>query len=470
MLSFLNSQEQQTHNTSRRAFIQAGVMGLTGLSLADLLRAEEQAGIGSSSKAIINVHLDGGPPHLDMIDLKPEAPLEIRGEFRPVATSVPGVSICELLPRMAAKADQFALIRSLVGSAGAHNAFQCQSGFRKKNMLSVGGRPALGSVVSRLKGSSQDLAPAFVDMMQGRGLVRNSARPGFLGPSHQPFRPDISELFDRKLEKGMQNELNRLGADHQVSLKLNPSLSIQRLENRTTLLSELDTIRRHVDSSGMMDAMDRFSQQAIGILTSGRLADAMDFSKEDPASLARYSLKASHSGLRSTTADGPDAVNKFLLARRLIEAGVRCVNISISDFDTHRNNFDRLRHLLPILDHGLTTLVTDLEERGMLNDVTIVAWGEFGRTPRINSKHGGRDHWPRVGPAILAGGGMRTGQVIGKTDRTASAVVQRPVHYKDIFSTLYHNLGINPHAETITDPQGRPQYLLDAGTRLMELT
>ena len=370
---------------------------------------------------------------------------------------------------MAANANQFAFVRSLVGSAGVHDAFQCQSGFRKKDMLSVGGRPALGSVLSKLKGSPQDRAPSFVDIMQGRGLVRNSARPGFLGPAHQPFRPDISELFQRELEKGMQGELKRLGTDHQVSLKLNPSLSIQRLENRTTLLSELDSIRRQVDASGMMDAMDRFSQQAVSILTSGRMADAMDFSKEDPASLARYTPSSRKADPRFYTTEGPDAVKKFLLARRLIEAGVRCVSISISDFDTHSSNFDRLRQILPIVDHGLTTLVTDLEERGMLDDVTIVAWGEFGRTPRINSKKGGRDHWPRVGPAILAGGGMRTGQVIGKTDRTASAVIQRPVDYKDVFATLYHNLGIDPHAVTLIDPRGRPQYLLDEGQRLTEL-
>ncbi|MFK7777896.1 MAG: DUF1501 domain-containing protein [Gimesia sp.] len=467
MLSFSCSQKQR----SRRSFIQAGALGLAGFSLANLLRAEAQSGVRSSNKAIINVHLDGGPPHMDMIDLKPEAPLEIRGEFQPIATNVSGIQICELLPRMAAQADQFAFIRTLVGSAGAHNAFQCQSGFRKKDMLSVGGRPALGSVIAKLESSPRDLAPPFIDIMQGRGLVRNSARPGFLGPSFQPFRPDLSDLFERQLEKGMQGELKRLGAGHQVSLKLNPALSLQRLENRTTLLSELDSIRRKVDASGMMDAMDRFSQQAVSILTSGHLADAMDLSKEDPAILARYSPAAqNNSGLRFRTSDGPDAIKKFLLARRLVEAGVRCVSISISDFDTHSNNFDRLRQLLPIVDHGLTTLVTDLKERGMLDDVTIVVWGEFGRTPRINSKNGGRDHWPRVGPAILAGGGLQTGQVIGKTDRTASAVVQRPVHYKDIFATLYHNLGIDPHTVTLTDPRGRPQYLLDEGKRLMELT
>jgi len=469
MLNFLGGKTQHCDGISRRRFLTAGAMGIGGLSLADLLRAEEAAGIRSSSKAIINVHLDGGPPHMDMIDLKPEAPAEIRGEFQPIATAVPGFQICELMPKLAQSAEKFAFIRSLVGSAGRHDAFQCQSGYSFKDLESIGGRPALGSVVAKLKGSPSDVAPPFIDLMQGRPLVRNSARPGFLGPTYQPFRPDISNMFKRELEDGMKKELAALGTDHSVSLTLNPDLSVGRLNNRTTLLASLDRIRREVDSSGMMEAMDRFTQQAVGILTSGRLADAMDLSKEDPKVLARYTPAAQKDAFRFYTSEGPQAVRKFLLARRLIEAGVRCVSISISDFDTHSKNFQRMRQLLPLVDHGLHTLVTDLEERGMLDDVTIVAWGEFGRTPRINSKEGGRDHWPRVGPAILAGGGMQLGQVIGSTDRTAAAVTSRPVQYKDVMATLYRNLGIDAHNVTITDPRGRPQYLLDTGDPLREL-
>ena len=162
-------------------------------------------------------------------------------------------------------------------------------------------------------------------------------------------------------------------------------------------------------------------------------------------------------------------VLKFLLARRLIDAGVRCVSLSISDFDTHSDNFPRLRHVLPIVDHGLSTLIADLEERGRLNDVTIVAWGEFGRTPRVDPKSGGRHHWPQVGPAILAGGGLRGGVALGETDRTASTAIARPVHYKEVFATIYHNLGIDPHRTALTDPQGRPQHLLDEGQPIREL-
>jgi hypothetical protein len=408
---------------------------------------------------------------MDLFDLKPEAPVEIRGEFAPIETTVPGIRICEHLPKLAGLAERFAFVRSLVGSTGQHNAFQCQSGFDEKDLASLGGRPAFGSVVARLKSSPADAAPPFVDLMQGRALVRNSARPGFLGPAYQPFRPDISQMFERQLEAGMKNELKAKGADHTIRLSLDGELSIDRIGSRRELLGSLDRLRHDVDASGMMDAMDRFSQQAVGILTSGRLAEALDFEREDPRTLARYtpSHDPGPNALKFTTAEGPHAAKKFLLARRMIEAGVRVVTISISDFDTHSANFPRMRHLLPIVDHGLWALVTDLEERGLLDEVAIVAWGEFGRTPRVDPKSGGRHHWPQVGPALLAGGGMRTGQVIGATDRTASVAVARPVSYQDILATLYRTLGIDARTTTIVDTRGRPQYLLDSGTPLAEL-
>lgn len=194
----------------------------------------------------------------------------------------------------------------------------------------------------------------------------------------------------------------------------------------------------------------------------------MDFQREDPGVLDRYTLQ-SRSGQPNYTSEGPESTRKFLLARRMIDAGARCVSISISDFDTHSDNFPRLKHLLPIVDHGLATLIMDLEDRNRLDDVTIVVWGEFGRTPRIDPKSGGRHHWPQVGPAILAGGGIRGGQVIGSTDRTASLATSRPVTYKDVFATVYHNLGIDPHRTSLIDPQGRPQHLLDEGTVIREL-
>lgn len=469
MLTIRNTSSLLGNSLSRRQFVSAGTAGFGGLTLASLLRSEAAAGTGSSNKAVINVHLDGGPPQMDMIDLKPDAPVEIRGEFQGIPTKIPGFQICELMPRMAATADKFAFVRSLVGSDGRHDAFQCQSGFAEKDLKSIGGRPAVGSVVSKLMSSPSDEAPSFVDLMQGRPQVRNSARPGFLGPTYQPFRPDISHLFERVLEEGMKRELEALGPIERVSLELSAELNGGRLSGRTALLSSLDKVRREVDGSGMMDAVDRFTQQAIGILTSGKLAEALDLEREDPRVLARYTPLGSADAHQSTTSESPLAARKFLIARRLIEAGVRCVSISISDFDTHSKNFPRLRHLLPLVDHGLHALVTDLEERGMLDDVTIVAWGEFGRTPRVNPVNGGRDHWPQVGPAILAGGGMRVGQIIGSTDRTASVATSRPVHYQDIFATIYRNLGIDALKTVVLDPRGRPQYLIDQGDVIGEL-
>jgi hypothetical protein len=469
MLRLLGRPRRHCDGITRREFVRIGAAGVAGLSLANLLRLDAQAGQSASRKGVIIIHLDGGPPQHDMIDPKPHAPVEIRGEFDPISTAIPGLQVSELMPQTATHADRFVFVRSLVGSVGRHDAFQCQSGFSAKDLESLGGRPAMGSVIAKLHGRPEDPAPAFVDLMQGRALVRNSARPGFLGPAYQPFRPDISHLFHRELEPGMKNELTRRGDGHQLSLELDASLSVERLDDRQSLLAGLDRLRRQIDASGMMDAMDQFHQQAAGILTSGKLAAALDLEREGPEMLARYTGPGQEEKLPSYTSEGPRSTQKFLLARRLIEAGVRVVSVSISDFDTHSNNFPRMKSLVPIVDHGLNVLIEDLEERGLLDDVTVLAWGEFGRTPKVNAR-GGRDHWPRVSPAILAGGGMRTGQVIGETDRHAAVAVSRPVSFQDVFATLYKNLGIDPQEVTLTDPQGRPQHLLESGTPLGEVT
>jgi uncharacterized protein (DUF1501 family) len=453
---------------TRRHFLTAGALGLGGLTLADVLRAEAAAGKGTSGKAIINIHLDGGPPHLDTIDPKPDAPAEVRGEFKPIATTVPGLRIGELMPKVAGIADKFAFLRSLVGSAGAHDAFQCQSGFPAGDLRSVGGRPAIGSVVAKLRGSADDPAPPFVDLMQGRPLVRNSARPGFLGPTCNPFRPDISKMFARELEPGMKKELAARGDNHAVQLTLVDGLTPERLNDRARLRAAFDDARRDLDAGGSMEAMDRFTQQAASILTSGRFAAGMDLSREPAKVLERYTPPVAATADRFYTSEDGTSARKLLLARRLVEAGVRCVSVSFSDFDTHANNFGRMRQLLPIVDHALHALVTDLDERGLLGDVAIVVWGEFGRTPKIN-KDAGRDHWPEVSPALLAGGGLKGGQVIGATDRQGARVVSRPVQFQDVFATLYRTFGIDPSATTLIDPNGRPQHLLERGEALREL-
>jgi len=417
-----------TSSHHRRSFLQAGALGVGSLTLADLLRAESAAGVRSSTKAVINIHLDGGPPQMDLIDPKPDAPSEIRGEFKSLPTKIPGLHLTELLPRLAANADKYVFLRSLSGAMGNHDAFQCQSGFGDKELSFIGGRPAMGCVVSKLLSTSKDSAPAFVDLMQGRPLVRNSARPGFLGTASSAFRPDISHLFERQLENGMKAELARRGSGHSQSLALTTGLTVGRLEDRVSLLRDLDTIRRDIDSSGSMHALDEFNQLSLGILTSGRFAAAMDLSKEDPQVLERYTPRIIRPADAFGSMESPKCAQKFLLARRLIEAGVRCV----------------------------------------LQDVMIVVWGEFGRTPKINDK-AGRDHWPKVAMGIMAGGHLKSGQVIGATDKHAAEAIERPVHYQDVIATLYHHLGIDARGTTLTDTTGRPQYLVDLGQPIAEL-
>lgn len=452
---------------SRREILKVGGAGLLSLNFARLLQAAETQSY-SSRKSVIIVHLDGGAPQMDTIDPKPFGPSEVRGEFESIKTTIPGVQFTELIPKLATNAHRFSFLRSLTGSVGRHDAFQCQSGYSGKDLAGFGGWPAFGCVINKLQGKPTDQAPQFIDMMQGRPLARNSARPGFLGPAFQAFRPDISHMFERELETGMKGELASLGQNHSTALELNESISVDRLDDRLSLLTGVDRIQRKLDATGMMHAMDQFTEQAVSVLTSGKLAKALDLSKEDPHILGKYHLEESNAGTRSFTSETAESTKKFLLARRLIQAGARVVSISISDFDTHSSNFPRMRQLMPIVDHGLVTLVDDLEQHDMLDDVTILAWGEFGRTPKINSK-GGRDHWPKVGPAILAGGGIKTGQIIGATDRNAAEPIDRPITYKDVFATLYRQLGIDPHGVTITDPSGRPQYLLDEGTAIHEL-
>jgi hypothetical protein len=424
---------------SRRSFLRIGGLGLgaAALTLADLNRLEASAGSPTRHKAVINVFLGGGPPHQDLFDLKTDAPVEIRGEFAPIGTSVPGIRICEVLPGLAKVMDRCAIIRSVVGATDRHDAFQCMTGWLTKDLASLGGRPSLGSVVSRLQGPVEPSVPPFVGLAEPTKEIRwsDSGKPGFLGPSFAAFKPD---------GEGRQN----------MTLS---GLTLEQLEDRRRLLSSLDKLRRDTHTSGQMAAMDRFTGGAFDVLTSSRLADALDISKEDPKVRERYGTGRPY----SYQFDGAPTVNEhLLLARRLIEAGVRVVTLSYGRWDSHSRNFDLVRDHGAKLDQCLSALIEDLDERGMLQDVTVIAWGEFGRTPRIN-KNAGRDHWPGVSCALLAGGGMRGGQVIGATNRLGEEPTERPVHFQEVFATLYHNLGIDTSRTTLTDPTGRPQYLVE---------
>lgn len=422
----ITSGPQSTYcdGASRRNFLKIGALalgaGAGALTLSDVLRAEAAAGT-STHKAIINIHLSGGPSHQDMFDLKPEAPVEFRGEFNPIPTNVSGIQICEHFPQLATMADKYAIIRSLTGMYDDHSNFHTHTGWTRRDLRNVGGRPALGSVVAKMLGPTPSGAPAFVSYNEGE--------EGFLGPSYKPYKPSGGDL---KLIGGMTEE---------------------RLNSRTGLLSELDKIRRDSDASGKMNALDSFTQRAVGVVTSGKVADALDLKKEDPKIRERY---------------GKDDNNMFLTARRLVEAGVRVVTFSWGGWDTHSDNFTSLRKQLPRLDQGLAALLRDLDERGMSNDVTVVVWGEFGRSPRITS-NAGRDHWSKLAMCFLAGGGMKMGQTIGTSTRYAEEPKDRPVHLREVFATLYHNMGIDVAKTTLIDPSGRPQYLLDDRKPIKEL-
>jgi hypothetical protein len=430
---------------SRRDFLAVGGMMLGGLSLPQLLRAEARAGLGSSHRAVINVFLPGGPPHLDMWDIKTAAPREIRGEFDPIRTNVPGVDICEHFPRIARMADRFVFVRSLVDCDGQHDAYQCMTG-RKKAQQTANFWPALGAWVSRVQGPAVPAVPPHLSLMYSTGASGwgEPGGGGFLGLAHSPFR------------------LTAAGRDvYRRPTGLTLGVPLERLQDRVRLRQAFDGLDRRLDRSGLADGMDAFGRQALGILTSSRMAEALDLSREDPRVVARYGVDDP-----AFERDGaPRMVRNFCIARRLVEAGARVVSLNFSRWDWHGpdgRNFVEGRRNMPLLDQAVSALVSDLHDRGLDRDVSVVVWGEFGRTPRINNQ-AGRDHWPQVSCALLAGGGMRTGQVIGATDRLGGYAARRPVRFQEVFATLYHNLGIDLSQTRIFDPSGRPQYLVDPG-------
>jgi len=448
MLTLFGSSNKYCDGISRRSFLQIGGFSMAavgGITLPQILRAEELQKKKSPHKAVINIFLGGGPSHQDMWDIKTEAPSDIRGEFQPIATNVPGIQIGECFPKLAAMMDKLAIIRSVVGCSGSHDAFECLTGWRRNSLSSVGGRPCVGSVLAKLKGPVDPGVPAGVGLAEKTRHVpwSDNGSPGFLGSAFQPFKPNAQGKADMTLN----------------------GVTLERLQNRKELLRGLDRLKRDVDATGVMQGMDAFDQAAFGVLTSSKLLDALDLSKEDPKVRERYGTGKPY----QFQYDGAPTVNEhILLARRLVEAGVRSVSLSFGRWDSHGQNFNLVRDHGGKLDQAVSALIHDLDERNRLDDVTVVVWGEFGRTPRIN-KAAGRDHWPRVSCALMAGGGMKTGQVVGATNRLGEYAAKRPVHLQEIITTVYHNLGIDPMHTTIPDPSGRPQFLVDKRTPIQEL-
>jgi len=424
---------------SRRDALRVGGLGVAGLSLPQLLRAEATSDVATSQrhKSVIMVYLCGGPPHQDMYDIKTAAPTEIRGEFQPISTNVPGIEICELLPGIAKNMDKFVPIRSMVGAKDAHYSYQCMTGHHEQN-AAAGGWPHFGSVVSHLEGPVTPGTPPFVSLCYTtKHRPYNEPSPGFLGLGHSSFSPKGPGRDDLVLQ----------------------GITADRLGHRHQLLTSFDRLRRDCDASGKMEGMDVFTQQAMGILTSPDLFNALDVSQETKETRDRYGVQDENKP-RGDAA--PMCPQNFLAARRLVEAGARVVTVNYSFWDWHGSNFKTGRQELPIFDQGITALIEDLHERGLQDDVTVVAWGEFGRTPKINNK-AGRDHWPRVCSALLAGGGMKTGQVIGATDRLGGEADDRPVTFQEVFATIYHNLGVNLESERVFDFRGVPRSFIEPG-------
>lgn len=430
---------------SRRDSLRLGTLTLGGLTLPDLLKAEQVAGVKNSHKAVIMIYMCGAPGHQDMYDLKMDAPSEIRGEFRPVATTVPGIEICEHMPRMAAIMDKCIPLRSVYGSPdGDHDSFICYTGRSKRNQP-AGGWPSMGSVTSARLGAVNTAVPAFVGLSPDAGHppYGSPGLPGFLGVAHAAFRPSGPASDDMKLQ----------------------GINSDRLNERRSLLASVDRLRRDMDRTGTLEGMDSLSQQAFNILTSSRLVEALDISSEPASVRERYGK-----GDASRFGDGaPRNLEHFLMARRLVEAGCRVVTLNFGRWDFHSDNFNGMKNThLPQFDQGLSALIEDLHQRGMDQDVAVIAWGEFGRTPRINPD-AGRDHWPQVGGGLLAGGGFRTGQVIGATDRLGAEIAERPLHFSEVLAALYRHLGIEPETTKLNDLSGRPQYLLENTVPMPEL-
>jgi hypothetical protein len=438
----VNHRSPAENGVNRRDVLQVGTLALGGLTLADLLRLRAAAS-PVPSKSVVMIHLSGGPSHLDTYDMKPLAPAEYRGEFQPIATNVPGVEICELMPMQARLADKFAILRG-AQIANLHTGNMFYSGFpwQETPRASVPGearRPAIGSVVSRLRPGRKEIPP-YVSIENNPDWERAY----YLGVEYEPVRVGGSSP---------REAIDNLGR--------NRDISITRLDDRHRLLDGLDVARRDLELDQAARGIDRFQEKALDIITSTRVRDAFDLEKEPKETRERYG--------EGSYRHGPHPGRSLLLARRLIEAGVSVVTVGVHGWDTHSHNFSSLREMLPVLDRALHSLMSDLIERGMLDDVMIVMGGEFGRTPRIGDQTpDGRGHWPEAGMLWVAGGGLRTGQIVGATDARGEAVVGSPIGMKSVLATVYRTLGIDP-AETIVDHNGRPQVILDESEPLSAL-
>jgi hypothetical protein len=432
---------------TRRDFVRVGSLAALGLTLPQLLRGRLRAGEAGTGRArnCILVWLDGGPSHLETFDLKPDAPVEVRGPFAPISTSVPGIQICELLPRLAERMQKVALLRSITSPLGEHNfgTHYMLTGYKPTPVLEY---PAIGSVVAHFRGSNNAL-PAHVAVPNHRLGGGRYTGNGFLPPSTRPF--------------GVGGDPAR--PDFRVAdLDFYPDVGAARVDRRRDFLNALDQFAAG-EAAGAAAPRDAALEQAYRLITSSDAKRAFDLSQEPAEVRARY---------------GPRTVGQScLLARRLVECGVPFVTVNYPGWDTHQDAYTRLKEgytgakvpvgLIPSLDLALSALLDDLAGRGLLQETLVIVMGEFGRTPKVNTA-GGRDHWPRVFSVLLAGGGVPGGQVIGSSDSVGEGPHDRPVTPADLAATVYTLLGIDPRQELVT-ADGRPVQISRDGQPLREI-
>ncbi|MFO1019549.1 MAG: DUF1501 domain-containing protein [Planctomycetales bacterium] len=437
----------------RRSFLKAGLLGSAGLSLANLLRAEAANSASSQPHtSVIILWMRGGPSHIDMWDLKPDAPAEYRGEFRPIETTVPGIHICEHLPRSAALMEKWSIIRSLNHSDPGHSSGDqlLFTGYPTGRIPEENIAPSCGAVVSRQLGHLNPTLPSYVAIpktMPGMGAA-------YLGAQHQPFETIVDPAIR--------------GPFRLPDFTLDKGLSLARLASRRELVRGFDALRRDIDQSGQMTSLDTFDRQAAEILTSSAARDAFDLDREPSYIRERYGITDRFNPRMPAGGGLPGWNQRILLARRLVEAGVRLVTVDVRWWDTHQDNFYSLRAgFLPRWDQAYSALIEDLSNRGLLESTLVVAWGEFGRSPKI-SPDAGRDHYPFVFSAALAGGPVKGGRVIGASDTKAAFPARDPHSPQDVLATIYRHLGVDSSVSYL-DYFGRPRPVLQDGTPVSAL-
>ena len=437
--TILGREESSCEHLQRRNFLKIGTLAGTGLTLADRLSRLAPAAdsvVRAKPRSAILVFLAGGPSHFETFDPKPAAPSEIRGPFNPVATSVPGIMISETLPQLARIADRYSLIRSCCHENPGHGGGQryVQTGYKSASLENELPHdfPVVGSVVAKLRGPMNRGLPTFI-----RCPDSNDGTAGFLGSAYNPF-PVYSN-------------------GKPVGLELQSSIPLTRLADRRALRVQFDTLARHADEKRMMDAMDNLEQNAFEMLTSTAAHEAFDLSRESQTVRDRYGHH--------------DAGKCLILARRFVEAGAGLVSVRIGSWDHHGNAggtvISGAQENCPPLDRALSALLVDLAERGMTDDVLVWCWGEFGRTPRINSS-AGRDHWPQAMSVLMAGGGLAAGRVVGASSPKGEYAADRIVSPADVLATVYRQLDIDRERQFL-NTAGRPVSVLAQGEAIREL-